>query len=49
MKIFSISDLHLSSVADKPMAVFGPGWEGHLEKIKTDWKSMVTDGDLVLI
>ena len=33
MKVFAISDLHLSGMADKPMNVFGGGWEGHFEKI----------------
>lgn len=49
MKVFSISDLHLSGLTDKPMDVFGPGWENHFEKIKSDWQSKVDDGDVVLI
>lgn len=49
MKVFAISDLHLSGLADKPMDVFGEDWEGHFEKIKADWQSKVSDDDLVLI
>jgi hypothetical protein len=49
MKIFSISDLHLSGLADKPMDVFGSNWEGHFEKIKNDWNAKVEDDDVVLI
>lgn len=49
MKVYSISDLHLSGKAEKPMAVFGPGWENHMEKIKSDWVKRVRDDDLVLI
>lgn len=49
MKVFAISDLHLSGKADKPMNVFGAGWEGHFEKIKADWCSKVSDGDVVLL
>ncbi len=49
MKVFTISDLHLSGLADKPMNIFGEGWEGHFEKIKADWAKKVTDGDIVLI
>ncbi len=49
MKLFAISDLHLSGLADKPMNVFGPAWEGHFEKIKADWERKVTDEDVVLI
>ena len=49
MKIFAIGDLHLDSVVDKPMDVFGPGWDDHFERIKNDWNSKVTENDLVLI
>ena len=49
MKVFSISDLHLSGLADKPMDVFGSGWEGHFEKIKKDWNDKVSNEDIVLI
>ncbi len=49
MKIFSISDLHLSGMCDKPMNVFGAGWENHIEKIKADWNEKVSDEDAVLI
>lgn len=49
MKIFSISDLHLSTTSNKPMDVFGPGWEGHFEKIKNDWNNKVGDDDVVLL
>ncbi len=49
MKVYAISDLHLSGKANKPMDVFGAGWEGHFEKIKADWQERVTDEDIVLI
>ena len=49
MKIFSISDLHLSGTSDKPMDVFGAGWENHFEKIKCDWQSKVSDEYIVLV
>ena len=49
MNIYAISDLHLSATADKPMDVFGGNWEGHFEKIKTDWKKKVQPEDIVLI
>ena len=49
MRLFAISDLHLSGLADKPMNVFGANWEGHFEKIKADWQHKVTDEDIVLV
>lgn len=49
MNIYAISDLHLSTTADKPMDVFGGNWEGHFQKIKKDWLSVVKDDDIVLI
>lgn len=49
MNVFSISDLHLSGMGDKPMNVFGAGWENHIEKIKSDWQNKVTAEDIVLI
>ncbi len=49
MKVFAISDLHLSGMSDKPMDVFGAEWEGHFEKIKRDWRERVEDGDIVLL
>ena len=49
MKIYAISDLHLSNSCDKPMDIFGGHWEGYTEKIISNWKQKVTDEDLVLI
>ena len=49
MNIYAISDLHLSATADKPMNIFGGNWDGHLEKIKKDWREKVTPDDVVLI
>ena len=49
MKVFCISDLHLSSVVEKPMDIFGTGWDNHFERISDDWNSKVSDDDVVLI
>lgn len=49
MKVFAISDLHLSSVVEKPMDIFGDGWQNHFAKICEDWQAKVADGDLVLL
>ncbi len=49
MNVYAVSDLHLSFTEDKPMAVFGDNWEGHFEKIKSDWNAKVKQDDIVLI
>ena len=49
MKIYAISDLHLSTTCDKPMDIFGGNWEGYTEKIISNWKQKITDDDLVLV
>lgn len=49
MKIFAISDLHLSNSCDKPMDVFGGNWENYTEKIIANWNEKVSEDDLVLI
>lgn len=48
MKIYAISDLHLSLSCDKPMNIFGEVWENYWDKIKEDWQK-VNDNDVVLI
>lgn len=49
MKIWAISDLHISTRNDKPMDVFGGNWVGYLDKIFSDWQNKVGCDDLVLI
>ncbi len=49
MKVFAISDLHLSQAGNKPMEIFGPEWEGHFRKIKADWREKVKEEDVVLL
>ncbi len=49
MKVFAISDLHLSLNNPKPMNIFGPVWEGYEQKIFEDWKKKVGEEDLVLL
>lgn len=49
MKVFAISDLHLSINSNKPMNIFGPVWENYLDKIEQSWNRLVSDDDVVLI
>ncbi len=49
MKVFAISDLHLSTNCDKPMNIFGPVWDNYLTELEADWRAKVTEEDVVLI
>ena len=49
MKVYAISDLHLSLRGDKPMDVFGAKWDDYLNKIEKSWQETVSDDDVVLI
>ena len=49
MRVFAISDLHLSVNNPKPMDIFGPAWENYVDKIFADWKSKVGEEDIVLL
>ena len=49
MKIYAIGDLHLAFSTDKPMGVFGPKWENHVNRLKACWEYTVTDEDLVIL
>lgn len=49
MKVYAISDLHLSTSVEKPMNIFGDGWDNHFDKISADWTSKVNSSDIVLL
>lgn len=49
MHVFAISDLHLALAEDKPMDVFGSGWENYMQRIKQNWEQCVSADDLVLL
>ena len=49
MKVFGLSDLHLSASGEKPMDVFGPQWADHAAKTEANWRAAVGDDDLVLL
>jgi len=49
VKIFAISDLHLSFGVNKPMDIFGQHWAGHPERLKHAWFDLVSDQDIVLV
>ncbi len=49
MVIRALADLHLSSKVNKPMDIFGPDWDNHVQKIKQNWEENVKEDDLVII
>ena len=51
MKIFTIADLHLALDArvNKPMDMFGAGWEDHADRVRENWDAVVGDNDVVLV
>lgn len=49
MKVFAVSDPHLSFTAEKPMSIFGAVWENHWEAIAADWLEKVGEDDIVLL
>jgi predicted phosphohydrolase len=49
MRIFAISDLHLSEAKSKPMDIFGQHWIEHWTKIRKNWINTVEQDDVVLI
>ena len=49
MKIYAISDLHLSVNNPKPMDIFGPAWEDYVDNVFADWKQKVGQDDVVLM
>ncbi len=49
MAIFAMSDLHLPLGIDKPMDIFGDGWENYVQRISENWKNTVRETDTVLI
>ncbi len=49
MAVYVLSDLHLAKSIDKPMDIFGMGWNGYMEKIEQNWQSTVNEDDTVII
>ena len=59
MKIFAVSDLHLSLSAPyhpdqpvqsyKPMTIFGSGWDDFYHRLACSWRQMIGEQDIVLL
>lgn len=50
VNVWAIADLHLAfGDPGKSMEVFGPQWQNYAQKIESNWRDRVREGDLVLI
>ena len=49
MAIYTLADTHLSQTVNKPMDIFGSRWDDSTNKIIDGWKSVVGDGDTVVM
>lgn len=49
MKVWALSDLHLSYDGNKSMDVFGAGWENYMSRIKENWQAVINSDDVVLV
>lgn len=49
MKVFAISDLHLSGSQNKPMDIFGDRWKDYTNVLRENWKQVVSEEDIVVI
>ena len=48
MSLYAIGDLHLSLTTNKPMDVFGPAWENHVERLLQGFSCLTADDVTVL-
>ena len=49
MSLYAIGDLHLAFSVDKPMDLFGRGWNDHEKKIEKYWRRRVRPEDTVVL
>lgn len=49
MKLWGLSDLHLSFAFPKPMDVFGERWRNHGERLGEAWRARVSPDDVVCL
>lgn len=49
MAIYALGDLHFSFANEKPMSIFGYGWENHPMNIIESWRKTIQEEDVVLV
>ncbi len=48
MALYAIGDLHLGLSVNKPMGIFGPGWDNHVERLQEAFAQLNEDDVTVL-
>ena len=48
MALYAIGDLHLGLSVNKPMNIFGPGWDNHVQRLQ-DAFSQLNDDDVTVL
>ena len=48
MALYAIGDLHLGLGVNKPMDIFGPGWENHVERLREGFSPLGEEDVTVL-
>lgn len=48
MALYAIGDLHLGLSVDKPMNIFGKGWDNHVQRIEESFSKLNGDDVIVL-
>lgn len=49
MALYTISDLHLPLGIDKPMDIFGYGWNNYVQRIEENWHKAIMPEDTVVL
>ena len=49
MALYTISDLHLPIGIDKPMDIFGSKWSNYVERLRENWKNIITEKDTIVL
>ena len=49
MKVYALSDFHLSFAVNKPMNIFGDHWDNYEAEIKKKWNAVVGPDDVGII
>jgi predicted phosphohydrolase len=49
VRFWAIADTHLSFGKPRDLTRFGPLWENHAERLAEDWRSKVSEEDVVLL